>query len=170
MKKRTVPILNSHPSRGKGKGKGKRPFGWVQTVWVPSRPNGRGMEIDIFYGYLQNDYKTTMERFLHTSYSTLFLDHYITFHSFTPIVCLFVAWFVVWYYVLCCVFKSTRSTQDLGTEPFTEPPIRTTATDTALGGGRRRLVGRCILPISPTKAEKESSPSIRITFGGQTGD
>jgi hypothetical protein len=158
MKKRTVPILNSHPSRGKGKGKGKRPFGWVQTVWVPSRPNGRGMEIDILYGYLQNDYKTTMERFLHTSYSTLFLDHYISFiHSY----CLFICCLV------CCLVLRPLL---CGTEPFTEPPIRTTATGTALGGGRRRLVGRCILHISPTKAEKESSPSIRITFGGHTGD
>ena len=114
-----------------------------------------------------------MERFLHTSYSTLCLDHYISFiHSL-----LLLVYLLVWYYVLCCAaihslirheLKSTRSTQDLGTEPFTEP--RTTASRTALGGGRRRLVGRCILPISPTKAEKESSLSIRITFGGHTGD
>ena len=101
----------------------------------------------------------------------------ITFHSFIHSFCWFICWFGITSFAVqrfipsfCHELKSTRSTQDLGTEPFTEPPIRTTATGTALGGGRRRLVGRCILHISPTKAEKESSPSIRITFGGQTGD
>ena len=156
MKKRTVPILNSHPKR-KRNGNGNRPFRWVHPTKRIKYDNGTIPSHFIFYFMFGS---------LHFIHSVLLLV-YLLIGLLVGITSFAVQRFIPSF---CHELKSTRSTQDLGTEPFTEPPIRTTATGTALGGGRRRLVGRCILHISPTKAEKESSPSIRITFGGQTGD